>query len=183
MNIPLSSRVQGDFLAWHYDKRGVFSVRSAYRMITGIKSQREDWLENRPSHSNRAGEKKGWSNLWKAKVPSKVCVFVWRLAHTSLPTGTTRYDRNMITSPVCTICNSAEDTWRHSLFECHMARCVWALGDEEVLEHVIFNQTEDARLWLFWLFDTMNQHDLARVLVTMWSIWWARRLAIHDNEF
>lgn len=29
----------------------------------------------------------------------------------------------------------------------------------------------------------MNQHDLARVLVTMWSIWWARRRASHDNEF
>ena len=52
-----------------------------------------------------------------------------------------------------------------------------------MLEHVISNQNEDARLWLFWLFETTNQHDLARVLVTMWAIWWARRKAIHDNEF
>ena len=76
-----------------------------------------------------------------------------------------------------------EDTWRHSLFDCRMARCVWALGEEEILGHVISNRTEDPRLWLFWLFETMNQQDLARVLITMWAIWWARRRAIHDNEF
>lgn len=64
-----------------------------------------------------------------------------------------------------------------------MTRCVWALGDEEVLEHLISNRSDDARLWLFWVFETMNQHDLARVLVTMWAIWWARRRAIHDEEF
>jgi ribonuclease HI len=64
-----------------------------------------------------------------------------------------------------------------------MTHCVWALGDEEILEHVISKRSDDARLWLFWLFDTMNQHDLARILITMWAIWWARRRAIHDDEF
>ena len=43
--------------------------------------------------------------------------------------------------------------------------------------------TADARLWIFWLLDTLNQPDLARVLVMLWAIWWARRKAIHDNEF
>ena len=52
-----------------------------------------------------------------------------------------------------------------------MAKCVWALGDEEVLEHVISNRSEGPKLWLFW------------VLLTMWAFWWARRLAIHDEEF
>lgn len=52
MNIPLSLRVQRDFWAWHYDRRGVFTVRSAYKMISAIKHQREDWLEHRTSHSN-----------------------------------------------------------------------------------------------------------------------------------
>lgn len=184
LNIPLSSRIQSNFWAWHYDnKQGIFSVCSAYRMISGIKAQQKDWLEHQPSNSNQAATKKGWSNLSKVKVLSKVCVFVWCLAHTSLPTGMTRYERNMATSQICSIFSTAEDTWSHSLFECRMARCVWALGDEEILEHAISNQAEDARLWLFWLLDLMAQHDLARVLITMWSIWWERRRAIHDNEF
>ena len=48
---------------------------------------------------------------------------------------------------------------------------------------MISNNCEDARLWLFLLFETTSQHDRACILVTLWSIWWARRRAIHDNEF
>jgi hypothetical protein len=33
------------------------------------------------------------------------------------------------------------------------------------------------------LLDTLSQSDLARVLVTFWANWWARRKAIHDGEF
>lgn len=40
-----------------------------------------------------------------------------------------------------------------------------------------------SRTGLFWLFDTLNQSDLTRVLVTLWATWWARRRAIHDEEF
>ena len=57
LNIPLSSRVQHDFWAWHYDRRGIFSVRSAYKMLSGIRQQREDWLEQRTSRSNVAAER------------------------------------------------------------------------------------------------------------------------------
>ena len=64
-----------------------------------------------------------------------------------------------------------------------MARCVWVLNDEGLPELAISNHTIDAILWLFWLFDTLNEQELAKVLITMWAIWWARRRAIHDNEF
>jgi hypothetical protein len=33
LQIPLSGRRQADFLVWHYDRQGVFSMRSAYRML------------------------------------------------------------------------------------------------------------------------------------------------------
>ena len=127
INIPISNRMQDDFWAWHYDRRGVFSVRSAYRMITAIKAQREDWLEHRSRHSNVAIDRRSWTQLWKVKVPSKIRVFVWRLAHTSLPTGLVRHQRKMAANHVCSICNAAEDSWRHSILSCTMARWVWAL--------------------------------------------------------
>ena len=149
LNIPLSTRQQEDFWAWHYDKRDIFSVRSAYRMICAIKTQREDWLEHRGGHSNQAREKKSWTSLWKVKVPSKVRIFAWRLSHTSLPTGTTRHGRKMADTSACSLCGAENDTWRHSLLDCRMARCVWALGDEETVEHVLSNTSDDPRLWLF----------------------------------
>lgn len=32
-NIPISTRRQSDFWAWHYERKGCFSARSAYRML------------------------------------------------------------------------------------------------------------------------------------------------------
>ena len=75
MNIPLSTRLQEDFYAWHYDNRGIFSVKSAYRMLTGIKFQRENWIQHDTSTSDQASTKRDWTRLWKARVPSKVRVF------------------------------------------------------------------------------------------------------------
>ena len=127
INIPISNRMQDDFWAWHYDRRGVFSVRSAYRMITAIKAQREDWLAHRSGHSNVAADRSSWTQVWKVKVTSKNRLILWRLAHTSLPTGMVRHQRKITDDPVCSICNAVDDSWRHSLLSCTMARCVWAL--------------------------------------------------------
>jgi hypothetical protein len=52
LSIPLSGRRFDDFWAWHYDRQGVFSVRSAYRMLVKTREKREAWLEKRPSSSH-----------------------------------------------------------------------------------------------------------------------------------
>lgn len=181
LNIPISSRVLPDFWSWHYEKKGVFTVRSAYRLLCATKQQRTDWLESNPGHSNLVGDQHSWTKLWGATVPSKIKVFAWRLARTSLPTSNVRKHRNMADTPECSICRAAIDTWRHSLFDCRMARCVWALADEELTEVAISNRTDDAKLWMLWLVDTLPEEDFTRVLVTMWAIWWARRRAIQMN--
>lgn len=45
MQIPLCTRNMEDFWSWNFEKSGVFTVRSAYRMIVATKKRREDWLE------------------------------------------------------------------------------------------------------------------------------------------
>jgi hypothetical protein len=65
--IPLSTRHQEDFWAWHHEKSGVFNVRSAYRMLITNRS-----LENRTGRSNVRAEEKEWTTLWGIKVPSKI---------------------------------------------------------------------------------------------------------------
>jgi hypothetical protein len=96
--IPLCTRRQEDFWAWQFEKTGVFTVRSAYRNLVRVRRTRGDWLENRAAASSSAKEGKDWSKLWKTAVPSKIRVFLWRLAHCSLPTGDVRHHRHMATS-------------------------------------------------------------------------------------
>jgi hypothetical protein len=83
--------------------------------------------------------------LWNVKVPSKIRNFAWRLTNHSLPSADVLHSRHMSVPSRCSICNAMEDTWRHSLMDCTMAKCVWALADEEVTEHMISNQDCDPK--------------------------------------
>lgn len=89
----------------------------------------------------------------------------------------------MTDSTVCQICNNAEDNWRHAMIECNMAKCVWSLVDEELVEHLIRIRSLDARIWLMELMDSLKDDEFIKVLVTLWAIWWARREGIHEQEF
>lgn len=133
------------------------------------------------ARSNRRDEEKEWSSLWQVKVPSKLRVFLWRLARHSLPSANVLHHWNMDHTR-CVFCG-ASDSWRHSLLECNMARCVWALECQEIVEHLCELQEEDSRAWLATLIETMPHGDLTRVVVTLWAIWYARRKAIFENSF
>jgi hypothetical protein len=64
-----------------------------------------------------------------------------------------------------------------------MARCVWALTDETLVEHLTMNEEPNARLWLFEMIDTLPHDQFIRVAITLWSIWTARRKAIHEEIY
>jgi ribonuclease HI len=183
MSIPLSTRRLEDRWAWHYEKSGILTVRSVYRLLVQTKKRREDWLEGRSASSGTAAEGKAWQRLWKVvQVPSKLRIFLWRLAHQSLPTGDVRRHRHMADTSACSLCG-AEDSWRHSLLSCTIARSVWALADEGIAEHVCMNEFPTAKVWLFDLMETLPRSDFARVAVTLWAIWYARRKMIHEDVF
>lgn len=59
-----------------------------------------------------------------------------------------------------------------------MAKCVWALVDDELIDHMIACTHENARLWLVEMQESMSSQEFVKLLVTLWSIWWARRKLI-----
>ena len=183
LKIPLSTRNIADSWAWHYERSGLFTVRSAYRLLVDTKRRREDWLEGRPNTSDVSATQGQWKKLWRVKVPSVVRHFAWRLAKNSVPTESVRHHRKMTDEALCPICNGAEDSWRQALVDCNMPKCVWALMDDQLVEHMVACKNDDARLWLMELMETTREEEFVRILVTLWSIWWAHRKAIHEQEF
>ena len=85
----------------------------------------------------------------------------------------------------CPICQAACDTWRHALLDCNMSKSVWSLRDDDdySLLPVYGDETSDPKLWLHGLCNTLSQDRFVAVLTTLWAIWWARRKAIHEQEF
>jgi hypothetical protein len=179
LEIPLSHRRQGDFWSWHYERRGMFTVRSAYNLLIATRDRREDWLEERAASSNEAGIQKQWSALWSTPVPPKVKIFLWRLAKQSILTNAERLRRHMADTSACQFCG-AHDTWRHALIDCTTSRCVWALEEESIIEHMSCSDDGDARAWLATLIATLKKEEQTRVFVKLWALWHARRKAIHE---
>lgn len=68
-NIPLCSSQQDDFWAWHYERSGTFSVKSAYRMLVHTTIRRQDWLHSRAVNSDIEGASRIWKLFLKVKVP------------------------------------------------------------------------------------------------------------------
>ena len=180
--IPISMRTLSDFWAWHYERRGLFSVRSAYKMLSTTKIRRDAWLEGTATSSDAKGLENSWTSLWRIEVPAKLKTFLWRLAKHSIPMADLLHRRHISPSSVCGICG-AMDSWRHSLLDCTMARCVWALPDDELMEHMSQVQEPEARNWLFMMIDSLSHDQLIRICVTLWALWHTRRKAIHEGIF
>lgn len=71
MKIPLSTRRDLDLWYWLAEPRGVFSVRSCYKLMT--------YDANNSSSSV-------WRHLQRLDVPGKVKNLLWRAANNVLPT-------------------------------------------------------------------------------------------------
>jgi hypothetical protein len=96
--------------------------------------------------------------------------------------GDVRNHRRMADSSLCSICGE-NDSWRHSLINCPIARFVWALADEGVTEHMCANEDPSPKQWLFAMMETLPRDDFARVAVTLWAIWFARRKIVHEEVY
>jgi hypothetical protein len=70
-----------DCVAWHFNRSGLFSVRSAYhgqwKMKYGARLN--------GASSGGASNIQTWKNLWKLHLPGKIRVFRWRSLHGQVP--------------------------------------------------------------------------------------------------
>lgn len=82
--IPLREN-QRDFIAWHADPKGRFSVKSAYAV--GVRRRDQANLHDQ-SMSNQANAATVWSKIWGLQVTNKIKMFLWRFTYNSLPVQT-----------------------------------------------------------------------------------------------
>lgn len=73
-------------MAWHFDDKGFFSVKSAYHVLA---DKRVSKLEKQQGASSSGTATTGfkWLRIWSLPYAPKVKQFLWRMAHDSLPLG------------------------------------------------------------------------------------------------
>lgn len=68
-----------NILAWHFDRHGKFSVRSAYKVC------RDDFIRSKNCKAAQGSSSQEvestWKKIWELNCPNKVKHLLWRMAH------------------------------------------------------------------------------------------------------
>ncbi|GER25691.1 ribonuclease H-like superfamily protein, partial [Striga asiatica] len=113
MKIKPDVEMRPDEVVWHFDPKGRFSVKSAYRMIR----QHEKLVLDRPEGSRtREKENKLWSRVWALKIKNKLKLFLWNCIKNILPTTDNLWRRKVKESNVCEVCGEQGETMEHISF-------------------------------------------------------------------
>ncbi|XP_071683352.1 uncharacterized protein [Lolium perenne] len=115
LNLKLPEHPCDDFVAWHYDPSGIFSVKSAYRLAYNLKNGVRWRAENsgEPDSSTKI-----WKITWRANVPKKVRIFGWRVACDNLATKRNKLRRTLEMDSICNICGREEEDNYHATVKC-----------------------------------------------------------------
>jgi hypothetical protein len=126
VKIRPSRRGDADFIAWQPDKRGMFTVKSAYNLAfqEHMESQGVGATSGRPG-----GDRPLWKLIWQCPVPPKVRTLAWRIGRNAFATQANKVRRGIKTPPTCLICGLEVETTFHVFLRCPHARRLWeALG-------------------------------------------------------
>jgi len=106
-----------DWPAWHFNAKGVFSVKSAYKLAV----QKRDALTGRDASSSGCaggcGSEFQWFKIWQIKSPNKVKMFIWRFAHNSLPVRRNLTRRGMKLDTICPVYRRLDEDCGHMFFQ------------------------------------------------------------------
>ncbi|CAN1848206.1 Putative ribonuclease H protein At1g65750 [Linum perenne] len=114
--IPIGPAYLKDRWIWHHDTKGVFSIKSCYKML---KSGREGW---RGHTGNQNGE---WKWIWRLSMPPKVKHFVWKVCSNLVATRENLMRRRCAQDPLCPCCRREDETVIHLLFGCNLTKELW----------------------------------------------------------
>jgi hypothetical protein len=95
-----------DFIAWFYEKNGIFTVKSVYRLALDLE------LVKNHDKGSTSGHTKGrtlYQEIWSSAVPPRVRIFAWRVTWQCLSTQEKWRSRALVDSAICSICGSEEE--------------------------------------------------------------------------
>jgi hypothetical protein len=168
-----------DWTAWHYDSKGIFSVKSAYKLAVQI---RDNLLQKDASSSNSDNNSNGefkWHKIWQLKLSSKIKMFTWRLAHNSLPVRRNLVRRGVKLDTICPVCNRLDEDCAHLFFKCKKIRACWQILNLEDKRQMLVQcksgiETIDSIL-------QMEQNVCQKILILLW-VWWSVRNKANRGE-
>jgi hypothetical protein len=178
LKIKLSPRVSEDWVSWNFEKSGLFTVRSAYRL-----AMRDKYEMGFTGPSTRGvGERCIWKKIWRAEIPSKVRVFAWKVDRNGLPTRVNTKHRHLDQDSSCLLCGSPEEDCFHALIVCPHAKALRSeLRNHLKLPAEIHIQNTDPE-WILSILDRYDEHTNTNFLMLIWRCWMVRNGVLKAGE-
>ncbi|KAL0003811.1 hypothetical protein SO802_011372 [Lithocarpus litseifolius] len=174
LSIPLSYTLPDDKLIWMGNRRGEFTVRSAYYVALPI-------VESIQEGESSCGDPRTqlWKKVWHFNLPSKIRIFAWRACMNALPTMLNLKIRGVCTEAICPTCDQCIENTSHAFLECDTPRSIWSLwsGRPAFLEN---RQADIVDVALHVICNGSSQ-DLETFFVTAWYIWFNRNQIVFES--
>jgi hypothetical protein len=122
LKIPLAVGMMDDFVSWHHNKNGLFTVRSAYFLEWDHQHGRK---LRRTQGSTTSSINPLWKTIWSLRVPAKIKIHVWRAVWGAIPCFGVLANRHIPISSQCPICSIDCESIPHAFFKCSRAKEVW----------------------------------------------------------
>ncbi|XP_019158289.1 PREDICTED: uncharacterized protein LOC109155002 [Ipomoea nil] len=162
MKIPISPDYD-DTWYWHGDPRGVYYVKSGYRLIVG------NYQENNGTFTK-------WLPLWKLKIPPKWRIFLWRAICDILPTITNLLIKRVDVEPRCAMCGIFQEDTMHALVLCELAKNIWDKSNLTIPNIV----TNVFHVWFGELLNVLDSDRMLCAAAILYNIWRARNRAVWE---
>lgn len=114
LSIPLVSSRSHDQLIWRRDNIGEYTVKSGYKWINATGNSR--LYIDRPTSF--------YTKPWGLKIPSKICILMWRIANEFIPTLFNLRIRKLVNNAICLVCQLEEETMSHLFRDCPLTQQV-----------------------------------------------------------
>jgi hypothetical protein len=168
LSIPLGG-IESDTLAWAFEKHGMYTVRSAYHLLSNAAMERR---HNGPT-SSAGHDLPMWKQCWQLNTLPKIKHFWWRVLHGYIPTMGILKRRHIEESGTCVFCGHPDESIFHAIISCPCVIGAWkAIKDATGvrLPHLHPNT---------WASDIINGrvcscYDAEVITTAAYSIWMSR---------
>lgn len=167
-----------DCIAWHYERNGNFTVRSAYNLAASLNRNTQGGAS---SSASCAEDRSIWDVIWKMNIPERIKNFGWRIETNTLATKRNKCRRTIVHDSVCEICGNGEEDEFHAVISCTKSTALrfamrkeWQLPDEKDFRYT-------GKDWLQVLLDKHNSDMRIKIMLLLWRAWFLRDNCVHSD--
>lgn len=111
--IPIDHHSPRDSRFWIYNKKGLYTVKTAYWKALSNSNHQDDKGICSPSTTPQI-----WPKIWRLNLPPKVRIFLWKAAHDAIASEANLNIHHVPCPPRCVLCGFHWADTNHAIFSC-----------------------------------------------------------------